>query len=71
MVMRQKGGLGQMIVKSFEVKESGNVTSGIYALFGKSFNQKDKKLFNVPFAQYVRLSAEYREEFRLSPRTSR
>ena len=54
----------------FEVKESGNVTSGIYALFGKSFNQKDKKLFNVPFAQYVRLSAEYREEFRLSPRTS-
>ena len=37
----------------FEVKESGNVTSGIYAAFGKPFNQKDKKLFNVPFAQYT------------------
>ncbi len=54
----------------FEIKESGNVTSGIYAAFGKPFNQKDKKLFNVPFAQYVRLMAEYREEFRLTPRTS-
>ena len=54
----------------FEVKESGNVTSGIYAAFGKPFKQKDKKLFNVPFAQYVRLLAEFREEFRLTPRTS-
>lgn len=54
----------------FEVKESGNVTSGIYAAFGKPFNQKDKKLFNVPFAQYIRVMAEFREEFRLTPRTS-
>ncbi len=54
----------------FEVKESGNITSAIYAAFGKPFNQKDKKIFNVPFAQYVRFSAEFREEFRLTPRTS-
>ena len=54
----------------FEVKESGNITSGIYAAFGKPFNQKDKKLFNVPFAQYIRFLAEFREEFRLTPRTS-
>lgn len=54
----------------FEIKESGNLTSGIYAAFGQPFNQKDKKLFNVPFAQYVRLSAEFREEFKLTPRTS-
>lgn len=54
----------------FEVKESGNVTSGIYAAFGKPFSQKDKKLFKVPFAQYVRFTAEFREEFRLTPRTS-
>ncbi len=54
----------------FEVKESGNVTSGLFAAFGKPFDQKDKKLFNVPFAQYVRFLAEFREEFRLSPRTS-
>lgn len=54
----------------FEVKESGNVTSGIYAAFGKPFGQKDKKLFKVPFAQYIRFTAEYREEFRLTSRTS-
>lgn len=54
----------------FEVKESGNLTSGIYAAFGKSFNQKDKKIFNVPFAQFIRFSAEFREEFRLTPHTS-
>lgn len=54
----------------FEIKESGNVTSGIYAAFGQPFNQKDKKLFNVPFAQYIRLTAEFREEFKLSRRTS-
>lgn len=54
----------------FEVKESGNVTSGIYAAFGKSFKTKDKELFGVPFAQYIRFTAEYREEFRLTSRTS-
>lgn len=54
----------------FEVKESGNVTSGLFAAFGQPFNQKDKKLFNVPFAQYVRMTAEYREEFKLTRRTS-
>lgn len=54
----------------FEVKESGNVTSGIFAAFGKPFNQRDKKLFSVPFAQYIRFSAEFREEFRLTSRTS-
>ena len=54
----------------FEVKESGNVTSGLFAAFGQPFNQKDKKLFNVPFAQYIRMTAEYREEFKLTRRTS-
>ncbi|MBQ5380105.1 MAG: BamA/TamA family outer membrane protein [Paraprevotella sp.] len=54
----------------FEVKESGNVMSGLYAAFGKPFHQKDKMLFGVPFAQYLRFSAEFREEFRLTPRTS-
>lgn len=54
----------------FNVKESGNVTSGIFAACGQSFHTRDKKLFSVPFAQYIRLSAEYREEFRLTSRTS-
>ncbi len=54
----------------FEVKESGNITSSLFAVFGKPFSQKDKKLFNVPFAQYVRFLAELRKEFRFTPRTS-
>lgn len=54
----------------FEVKESGNLVSGIYALCGKSFYDKDKQLFGVPFAQFVKMSAEFREEFKLTPRTS-
>ncbi|MCD8319077.1 MAG: BamA/TamA family outer membrane protein [Paraprevotella sp.] len=54
----------------FEVKESGNITSGIFAAFGQPFDRKDKKIFNVPFAQYMRFTAEYREEFRITPRTS-
>jgi outer membrane protein assembly factor BamA len=49
-----------------EVKEAGNVTSGIYALAGKSFSEKNKELFGNPFAQFVKLSAEYRESFTLT-----
>lgn len=52
------------------VKESGNILSALYAMCGKSFKEKDKKLFNVPFAQYLRFEAEYRQEFRLTPSTS-
>lgn len=54
----------------FEVKEAGNITSGIFAAFGKPFHQRDKKLLGVPFAQYVRLTAEFRETFRLTSKQS-
>lgn len=53
-----------------EAKESGNILSALYAAGGQSFKEKDKKLFNVPFAQFVKLQAEYRQEFRLTPKTS-
>ena len=53
-----------------DIKESGNVTSGIFAAFGKPFHQKDKKLFNVPFAQYLRISADFRQSFKLTSRSS-
>lgn len=53
-----------------DVKEGGNVTSGIFAAFGEPFRKQNKKLFNVPFAQFVKVSAEFREQFRLTPRTS-
>lgn len=54
----------------FDVKESGNIVSAIHAACGKPFSQTNKKLFKVPFAQFLRFSAEFREEFRLTPRTS-
>ena len=47
------------------VKEAGNVTSGIYAAFGKSFNQKDKNLFGVPFAQYMKVTAEFADRIKI------
>ena len=43
----------------FTLKEAGNVTSGIYACFGERFNKQDKHLFGVPFAQYVKATAEF------------
>ena len=47
------------------LKEAGNVTSGIYAAFGKPFTQKDKNLFGVPFAQYVKATAEFTDRIKL------
>lgn len=53
---------------TLEVKEAGNIISGIFAACGKSFHQLNKKILGVPFAQYVRLTAEFRESFRLAPK---
>jgi outer membrane protein assembly factor BamA len=48
------------------LKEAGNVTSGIYALTGKKFSEKNKQLFNNPFAQYVKLETELHNTFKLN-----
>ncbi len=53
----------------FSVKEAGNLVSGIYAAAGKKWSEKDKDLFGSPFAQYVKLTAEMHETFRISSRT--
>ncbi len=53
----------------FSVKEAGNIVSGIYAAAGKRWSQRDKSLFGSPFAQYVKVTGEMHETFRLSPRT--
>lgn len=45
------------------VKEAGNVTNGIYALAGRRTTELDKKLLGVPFAQFFKLSGEWRETF--------
>ncbi len=47
-------------------KQAGNITSGIYALAGKGFKEKDKKLLGSPFAQYVKVTAEMHKLFKLN-----
>lgn len=46
-------------------KEAGNLTSGIYAASGQSFSRKDKNLFGVPFAQYLKATAEFTDRIKL------
>lgn len=48
------------------IKESGNITSGIYALSGRKFGEKDKELLGNPFAQFIKLTSEYHKTVRLS-----
>lgn len=51
------------------IKEAGNVTSLIYQALGKNLTDRDKRLFSVPFAQYLKASAQYTHLFRLTPRS--
>lgn len=50
------------------VKEAGNLTSGIYAATGRSWNERDKSLFGSPFAQFMKFTAEFHETFRINSR---
>lgn len=52
------------------VKEAGHLTSGLYALTGKSFREHDKTIMGSPFAQFVRLTTEVHKTWTLSPRLS-
>lgn len=42
------------------VTSAGNLTSVIYRAFGQPFNERNKKLLGVPFAQFIRLKTELR-----------
>ena len=44
---------------TFNVKEAGAVMSCLYAIGGESFSKRNKDLFGVPFAQFVKASLEY------------
>lgn len=48
------------------VKESGNAVSGIFALTGQEFDRLDKKLLNVPYAQFFKLTFDIRHKLRLT-----
>ena len=52
------------------LKEAGNITSGIYAICGEGFNQQGKQLFGVPFAQFIKGSVQYTRQLPLTTRTS-
>ncbi len=50
------------------VTSAGNVTSLIYAAFGKGLGEKDKKLFGTPFAQFLKLTSEARYLYNIDDR---
>ena len=45
---------------------AGNVTSLIYAAFGKGLNEKDKKLLNSPYAQFLKTTSEICATFKVA-----
>ena len=50
---------------TLSVKEAGNLTSLGYRMGGKPFSRQDKNLFGVPFAQFVKLTAEFTQKYRI------
>ncbi len=51
-------------------KEAGHIINGIYALAGRPIKERDKHLLGVPFAQFFKLTGEWRETFPLTPRSA-
>jgi len=54
---------------TLHIKEAGNLTSSIYALAGQSYGTRNKELFGVSFAQYLKITARYTHLFELTPRS--
>lgn len=52
----------------FYVKESGNVTSALYALAGEQLSKPDKSLLGSPFAQFLKSTVEMHYSYQLSER---
>ena len=49
-----------------EVKESGNLTNAIYCIFGHKWSEHDKEIGNIPFDQFVKVTAELWNRFNLT-----
>lgn len=54
----------------FNIKEAGNVVNTAYGLFGRPLKERNKNLLGVPFAQFLKLTAEWRETFPVTDNTS-
>ena len=52
------------------VKQAGNVTNTIYSFFGRDIQERNKHLLGAPFAQFFKLTGEWRETWRPTPRTA-
>lgn len=50
---------------SLEIKEAGNVTSAFSRVIGDGWRQNDKEILGVPYAQYVRVSAQVTEKYKV------
>ena len=48
------------------VTSAGNITSALFAIFGKPFNQQGKQLLDVPFAQFMKVNSEFRYHYRIN-----
>ena len=48
------------------VSEAGNLSSLAYMAFGKEWNTQDKKMFNNPYSQFVKVETDFTKHWRLS-----
>lgn len=51
------------------LSESANILSLAYAAAGKSWSQKDKKIFKNPYAQFVKLETDFTKTWQLAQHT--
>ena len=52
----------------FEIKDAGNLVNAVYCLFGHPWGELDKPIANIPFNQFVRLTAELWNKFNMTDR---
>ena len=53
-----------------DIKESGNLINATYSAFGRSWNEKEKKIIGLPFNQFVKLTVELCNKFNLTEQVS-
>lgn len=51
------------------VKESGNIISGIMSASGQKFDKENKKLFGSPYSQFIKLTMELRNKFKITEKS--
>lgn len=50
---------------SASITEAGNLISGVSAIFGNKFDKEGKRLLGVPYAQFIKTTADARYNFRI------